>query len=72
MEGESSGSSPRWIIWIRPMPNGWGHEHDNHQNSSGISANLHRCSGRLDGACDVVHRRNCEGVLVKKERWSWL
>ena len=33
-----------------------------------FSADLHCCSGRLDGACDVDHRRNCEGVLVKKER----
>ena len=33
-----------------------------------FSADLHCCSGRLDGACDVDHRRNCEGVFVKKER----
>jgi hypothetical protein len=31
---------------MRPAPNGWGQ--GNHQNSSGISANLHCCSGRLD------------------------
>jgi len=38
----------------------------------GFSANLHCCSGRLDGACDVDHHRNCEGVWSKRRRWSWL